>query len=349
MGSLTKGLLATLLIVSTLTLGACQEQKQSSVKAEQSKISQTNQTKTAQNQNDTTITPDGWVVADNETFIPVVDKLGKHLRQARQDYLKGDNVAAAVAMREGSAFLKQELPQADSKGKTVLDKASEELMKNAALVESDEIDSVKQLDQVFAKAYQADIEHLWIVADEQEWIPIIEMPQQHWQTAKKNYLAKDNQAAAKEVRKGAVFLNLEANRTTDKNIKLNLLNSAENLEQLAKNIKEGKVSDVDMLNRAFAKGQLAMGQFYESQAKNSESQGELTTAGKEIIGAFHHLQAANTWLNGDQANLEIAQKEIQAVKDSIGSPNEALSRNLSSAIATVREQITNLNQNLAQS
>jgi hypothetical protein len=36
-------------------------------------------------------------------------------------------------------------------------------------------------------------------------------------------------------------------------------------------------------------------------------------------------------------------------RDSIGSPNEALSRNLSNAIATVQEQITNLNQDLAQS
>jgi hypothetical protein len=348
MSTSTKGLLATLLIVSTLIIGACQEQKQSSVQAEQPKISQNNQTQAAQNQNDT-ITPDGWVVADNETFIPVVDKLGEHLRQARQDYLQGDNVAAAAAMREGSTFLKQELPQADSKGKTALNKASEALMKNAALVESDEIASVKELDQVFAKAYQADIEHLWIVADEQEWTPIIEMPQQHWQTAREDYLAQDNLAAAREVRKGAVFLNLEANRTTDQNIKSNLLSSAENLEQLAKNIKEGKVSDVETLNQAFAKGQLAMGQFYESHAKDSESQGKLTTAGREIIGAFHHLQAANSWLNEDQANLEMAQKEIQAVKDTIGSPNEALSRNLSSAIATVSEQITNLNQNLAQS
>ncbi|MGL5834710.1 MAG: hypothetical protein ACRC1Z_15965 [Waterburya sp.] len=348
MNTLTKGLLATLLIFSTLTLGACQERKQSSVQAEQPKISQTNQTKAAQNQNDT-ITPDGWVIADQETLIPVVDKLGEHLRQARQDYLKGDNVAAALAMRKGSTFLKQELPQADSKDKTALNKASEDLIKNASLVEGDEIDSVKKLDQIFATAYQADIEHLWVVADEQEWTPIIEMPQQHWQAAQKDYLAQDNQAAAREVRKGAVFLNLEANRTTEQNIKSNLLNSAENLEQLAKNIKEGKVSGVEILNQAFAKGQLAMGQFYESQAKNSESQGKLTTAGREIIGAFHHLQAANTWLNEDRANLAIAQKEIQAVKDSIGLPNEALSRNLSSAIATVREQITNLNQNLAQS
>ncbi|WP_036477373.1 hypothetical protein [Myxosarcina sp. GI1] len=61
-----------------------------------------------------------------------------------------------------------------------------------------------------------------------------------------------------------------------------------------------------MLDRAFAQGQLAMGQFYESQAQASEFQGELATAGNEVIASFHQLQAANTWLGGDNANLQLA-------------------------------------------
>lgn len=347
----TKGLLATLIIVSALTLGACQGQKQA--QADQVKTSQTTQTKTVADKTitarDETITPDGWVVADNETFIPVVDKLGEHLSQARRDYLKGDKMAAAVAMREGSAFLKQELLQANKQGQTALDRASDDLMKNASLVESGKIDSVKDLDKVFAKAYQADTEHLWVVADEEEWIPVIEKPQQHWQAAKNYYLDKDDRAAAREIHQGIAFLKLEANRTTDKDIQSKIFNSVQNLEQLAKNVREGKVGDVKTLNRAFAGGQLAMGQFYESKAKASEAQGKLTTAGNEIIGAFHHLEAANHWLGGDKVNLEKAKTDIDAVKNSMGSPNKSLSRNLNSAIATVGEQITTSNSDLAQS
>lgn len=387
MDTSTKGLLATLIIVSTLTLGACQGQKQTPTQTDQSKTSptlnktstQTDQGKTSQTisippdgtqaktqaqtvadktiiNQDETITPDGWVVADTETFIPVVDKLGEHLSQARRDYLKGDNIKAAVAMRKGSAFLKQELPQANKQGQTALKQASDDLMKNASLVESGEIDSVKDLDKVFAKAYQADTEHLWLVADQEDWIPVIEMPQQHWQAAKDYYLDKDNQSAAREIHQGIAFLNLEANRTTDKDIKSQIFNSVQNLEQLAKNVQAGKVNNVETLNRAFAGGQLALGQFYESQAQASESQGELVTAGNEIIAAFHHLQAANNWLGGDKVNLEQTLADIDAVRDNLGSPNEALSRNLSpaisstsSAIATVGEQITTLNGNLAQS
>lgn len=348
----TKGLLATLIIASTLTLGACQRQKQTQAPAEQPKVSQTTQNKATpvkavQSQQE--IAPDGWLIIDNETFIPVVDKLGEHLSQARRDYLKGDNAAAAVRMREGAAFLKQELSQASTEGQAALNKASEDLMKNASLVESGKIDSVKDLDKIFTEAYQADTEQLWIVADEQDWIPIVEMPQQHWQTAREDFLNKDNQAAATEVRKGIAFLNLEANRTDDKNIKTNISNSAQNLEQLAKDIQDGKVSNVKVLDRAFARGQLAMSQFYESQAKESESQGELVTAGNEVIAAFHHLQAANTWLDKDESSLQAAQAEINRVKDSMRSPNEAQSRNLSKAILTIDKQITNLNQNITKS
>ena len=348
----TKGLLATLIIASTLTLGACQGQKQTQAEAEQPKVSQTTQDKATPvnaTNSQAEIAPDGWLIVNNKTFIPVVDKLGEHLYQARQAYLKGDNEAAAVAMREGSAFLKQELPQADKQGQPALKQASDDLMKNASLVQMGEINSVKDLDKVFAKAYQADTENLWIVADEQDWIPVVEMPQQHWQQAKEEFLNKDNKAAAIDIRKGVAFLNLEANRATDQNIKTNISNSVQNLEQLAKNIQDGKVSDVEQLNRAFAKGQLAMGQFYESQAKASESRGELTTAGNEIIAAFHHIQAANTWLGIDNANLQQTQTEIETVRNSLGSPNEALSRTLSSAIANISKQITNLNQNIVKS
>jgi|GEM_PF-5894695 len=352
MSTLNKRLLATFIITSTLTLGACQGQKQTKTQAGKVETSQTANTKTVSNQTvanqDENITPDGWVVVENETFIPIVDELGNKLSLARKSYLKGDNEAAAVAMREGSAFLKQEIPKADAEGKVALKKASDDLMSKASIVQMGEIDSVQDLDKIFSEAYQADIEQLWVVADEQQWIPIVEMPQQHWQQAKQDFNNKKYAAAANEVRKGTAFLNLEANRTKDQDIKADIQGSAQNLEQLAKNIKEGKVTDVAELELEFARGQVAMGQFYKSQAKDSESQGKLVIAGNEIISSFHHLQAANNWLDMDLGNIAAAQTEIDRVRDNLGSPNEALSRSLSKAIITVNEQIGKMSEDLAQ-
>lgn len=360
MRTCTKGLLVTLAIASTLTLGACQQSNQT--KAEQSQVSQaaTNKANSTKSQNQE-IAPDGWLIVDNETFIPVVNRLGEHLSQARQAYLKGDNNTAASAMRRASDLLRQEMTQANqpdqskprtftaepvmTDGQAALKQASDDLMSNASLVQRGEIDSVKDLDKIFTQVYQANTEQLWIVADEQDWIPIVEMPQQHWQTAKQKLLDGNKQLAAVEISKGIAFLTLEANRTTDKNIKSDILNTAQDLEQLANNVRDGEVSDAKMLDRAFARGQLTMSRFYENQAQASESQGELTTAGKEVIAAFEHLQAANTWLRGkDNAALKQVKTEINALRDSLSSPNEAQSRNLGKAIATVERQIVNLDR-----
>jgi hypothetical protein len=346
MVSSTKVLLVTLIITGALTLGACQQQKQARVSsAEPNQISQTTQTKPQLNPNPS-ITPDDWLVVDEERIIPVVDQLGQHLSQARQNYLKGDNAAASKEMEAGAKFLKQEIPQATKKDIAALNKASDELIKQSSLVEKGQINSIKELDQVFAEAYQADVEHLWLYVDQEKWIPIIESPQQHWQEAKKDFLNQDNLAAAIEVRKGAAFLSLEANRTTDASIKSNLLKSVKNLEQLAKEIQAGKISDVTKLDRAFAQGQIVMGRFFENKAQDSEAQGELVRAGQEIMGAFHHLQAANNWLGEDKANLEMAKTEIKAVRDNLNSPNEAQSRSLNKAIATVGQEIQLLTQKL---
>ena len=334
--------LATLIIASTLTIGGCQ-QKQDRTQAEATQVSQTSQTKS-----DDSIAPDGWVVVDEQTFIPVVDRLGEKLSLARQAYLKGDNNAAALAMREGSAFLTREMPNTSQEAQTNLKKASDELMEKASIVQMGEIDSVEELDRIFVKAYQADVQHRWLFVDESEWIPVVEMPQQHFMNAKQDFQAQDYPAVATQIRKGAEFLKLESNRTRDSDIKSNMLGAAHDLEQLAGEIKQGKVSDVDELNRGFARAQLAMGDFLTSKAKESESRGQLEVAGREIVSAFEQIKAANTWL-GQNNNLQQTQMEVNALKDSLGSSNEAMSKNLNKAATALSKQITNLDRNLAQS
>ena len=334
--------LATLIIASTLTIGGCQ-QKQDRTQAEATQVSQTSQTKS-----DDSIAPDGWVVVDEQTFIPVVDKLGEKLSLARQAYLKGDNNAAAIAMREGSAFLTQEMLNTSQEAQANLKKASDELMEKASIVQMGEIDSVEELDRIFVKAYQADVQHRWLFVDESEWIPVVEMPQQHFMTAKQDFQAQDYPAAATQILKGAELLKLESNRTRDSELKSNMLGAAHDLEQLAGEIKQGKVSDVDELDRGFARAQLAMGDFLTSKAKESESRGQLEVAGREIVSAFEQIKAANTWL-GQNNNLQQTQMEVNALKDSLGSSNEAMSRNLNKAATALSKQITNLDRNLAQS
>ena len=334
---ISKGLFATLIITSTLIVGGCQ-QKPNQARAKAAQVSQTTQTKAKAKANDN-VTPDGWVVVDEQTFIPIIDRLGEKLSQARQAYLKGDNNATAIAMQEGSTFLVREMPNTSPKARANLKKASDELMAKAAIVQTGEIDSVEELDPILVKAYQADVQHRWLFVDESEWIRVVEMPQQHFMTAKQDFLRKDYLAAATQIRKGAEFLKLESNRTRDGDLKLTMLGAAHDLEQLAEETKQSKVNDVNQLDRSFARAQLAMGEFLTSKARESESRGELETAGKELVIAFKQVKAANTWLGKNNNDLQQSQAKVNAVEDSLGSSNEAISRNLSPAVATIDKQI----------
>ena len=335
-----KGLIAALLLVSTLTVGGCQSNL---VRA-----------KTAQNQTnvqtkpDNTITPDGWLVINEETFIPIVDRLGEQLSLARQAYLKGDNIGAAIALREGATFLASQMPNTSRSAQANLNKASDELMTKASIVRIGEIDSVKELDRILIQAYQADVQHRWLFADESEWIPLIEMPQQYFMAAKQGFVSKDYSATATQILKGAELLKLESNRTRDSELKLIMLDAAHNLEGLTEEIKQGKINQVSELDRCFARAQLAVGEFLISKAQESESRGKLDTATKEIIAAYKQIQTASTWLGKDNTNLKQAQGEMNLVQSSLDTPNEVKSRKIEEDIAAINKQIALLAPELTQ-
>ena len=331
----SKGLLATLLVVSTFTIGGCQRNQV------QAKAAQTSPTKfqTKPDNSNNTITPDDWLVINEQTFIPIVDRLGEKLSFARQAYLRGDNTAAAIAMGEGSAFLVNQMPNTSQTAQANLKKASDELMAKASIVQTGEVDSVKELDRILVRAYQADVQHRWLFVNESEWIPVVEMPQQHFMTAKQGFLRQDYADTATQILKGAEFLKLESNRTRDGDLKLTMLDAAHDLEGLAEEVKQGKVNEVSKLNLSFARAQLAMGEFLTGKAQESESRGQLDTASKEVIIAFEQIQTANTWLGKDNTNLKQALAEINLVQNSLDLPNEAKSRNIEKAIATIDKQI----------
>ena len=332
----TTGLLA-IIIASTFTISGCQQKQ---VRA----IASDSQSSLARS--DDAISPNDWIVINEQTLIPVVDRLTQRLAQARRAYLEGDNNASAIAMREGSTFLTQEMSNTSATARDNLKKASDELMEKASMVQMGEIDSVEDLDSILIKAYQADVQHRWLFVDESEWMPVVEMPQQHFITAKQDFLRNNYPETATQIKKGAEFLKLESNRTRDSELKSTMLGAAEDLEQLAEEVKQGKINDIAQLNQSFARAQLAMGEFLTSKAKESESRGQLEIASREIVSAFERVKAANTLLHKDRQNLRQTQTDIEVLQDSLGSTNEAMSENISRAANALSEQITDLDRNL---
>jgi serine protease Do len=78
-----------------------------------------------------------------------------HFRKARESFLQNDSRAAASEIREAAADLKSEADQAGEKGGEILRGSIRELEELAEAVKKGTVHSVQQLDEVFAKAYQA--------------------------------------------------------------------------------------------------------------------------------------------------------------------------------------------------
>jgi serine protease Do len=79
----------------------------------------------------------------------------RHFRKARTSFLENDSQGAASEIRKGAADLKSEADQTAGKGREILQASIQELEKLAEDVKQGTVDSVKKLDEAFARAYDA--------------------------------------------------------------------------------------------------------------------------------------------------------------------------------------------------
>lgn len=277
-------------------------------------------------------------IEDREILIPVIDELGQHLRAARLNFLEQDNKGAADEINQAATFLEGESHQVALEEKAPVNKAIARLRNIASEVESGKIKSVKELDPSFVQAYQADTAHLWILLDEQSWFPVIEKSNQHWGLAKEDFLNQDYSKAAQEMRKGTAFLSLEAHRASGE-VKSSLLASVREIDQLAKQVEQGQVQNVKLLDDAFAQGHFTASRFYDAKAQQAMSDNELVRVGYDLKAAAHHLEVGATWISQEQAtDLKTALKDSRLVAEQLIEGKQPETSQINHAIALLNEQ-----------
>ncbi|MGB7415370.1 MAG: hypothetical protein WA902_14280 [Thermosynechococcaceae cyanobacterium] len=281
-----------LLLVTALSLGACQKSEPTPA-SPPSATPQAAATQTDPGALDSST--DEWVETETTEIIPVVDALGQHLHQARLSFEKQDNQKAAVQIKQAAAFLIKEKGRASLEGQSNIDEAVEDLNAFADMVKDGKITSIKALDPVFAQAYQADIENLWVVATEEQWVPIVEKSEYYWRSAHDAFIVDDNLDAAKDIHKGVAFLKLRSHhfRGAEKQA---LMESANTLQTLAEQVQKGEVKDVAVLDKAFAKEHLMVAKADASQAGQDVTGQKTKEAGYALKAAAHNLEAAAKWV-----------------------------------------------------
>lgn len=233
-----------------------------------------------------------WIVLEDTTYIPVLDDFGRSLLDARANFVKKDNKAAASDLRKSAEILKREEPAASRSSQESSATAAGALNRLADSIDKGEVRSVKQVDAIINNAYKADTERDWIVVN--EWAAYPDEPDQHFRRASDNFAKKDYRAAAAEIRKGVAFLRLEAGRATADG-KAALQSSAQELSQLADKVEKGAVRDASELNQPFAKANHALAQAHYRNASESWARKAVDATGYELKAAASDVEKAFAW------------------------------------------------------
>ena len=229
-------------------------------------------------------TTDDWLVVEETTFIPAIDDVSRKMLDARRAFLKKDNKTASEDIRQCAIILSGESSSASVESQKRIQTATKELNQLATELDSNKISSVKQVDAVFVKAHDVDIDQRWAVADETMWYPYVEEPDQHFHNAHDAFLNRKFKDTAEEIRKGEAFVKMEEVRASG-DAKRSLDASTRELSQLADKTSKGEIKDVKSLDNVFARAEYALALSHRAKAAEGWASKDQTKVGYELRAA----------------------------------------------------------------
>jgi hypothetical protein len=145
-----------------------------------------------------------------------------------------------------------------------------------------------------------------VSVDEKALDSLVGEAEHYFHQAREDFFKKNMKAAADEMRKGAAFMKLEAGRATEAG-KKPLMDSIQELEELADSVEKGTVTSTSELGHAFARAHTALATHYRLKAAESWATKETSKAGKALKAAALHLEYSAAW---GSVKLETGTKEV---------------------------------------
>ncbi|MCB0153148.1 MAG: hypothetical protein KDF65_00025 [Anaerolineae bacterium] len=238
-------------------------------------------------------TSDEWVVADGDFFVPVINELGQHLKVARESFLAKDYPTTATEIRAAAQILQEEEVKPEAKSVVEAQStAGQALLDLADKVEQgQEVSEVRQLDTVFAQAYEADTEQRIVHATTEEMSAFVDKVGEHFDQAINALQSQDNQRAAAEIRKASAFINLDAVRASEP-AKTALQTAMADLNAVAVQLEDNQALTATELEMAFAQAHHALANYHQARAVEAQANNDPIELGYELKTTASHLQQA---------------------------------------------------------
>lgn len=150
----------------------------------------------------------------------------------------------------------------------------------------------------------------WIVLEEDFWVPLAHEPGTYFHRAHEEYLMKDYDLAAIDLRQASAFLRLQARRSTYAEHSSALYAAANRLSNLARKVEKREVKSAAQLDREFARAHYALAEHDYAMAKESWSKKRPYTTGYNLNAAVFNLESGYSW-----ANAEMGKRGFNALAD----------------------------------
>ena len=274
-------------------------------------------------------TYDEWlIVPEQNLYLPVIDELGRNLRDADTAVGNHEPRVAAAALRRASTYMRS-LPTVDTKGRAALEQNARALDALAHELDRKVIEPRRLVD-AYRRAYETEVASYWAHVGDDQWRRISRRSSRHLERAVTEF-PTDPRAAADDLRKAEAYLRLDESRHSTF-----LLRRAERkLTQLADRIDRGEVHDVTSVEDAAADGEHALAQMHYEEALMAWKDRKEAVAKRELRETADHLRRA----------AQRANAELKAAADSLEHETQRL---VSEAKTTWSETAKRVEQDLKE-
>jgi hypothetical protein len=135
----------------------------------------------------------------------------------------------------------------------------------------------------------------WIVLEEDFWTPLTHEPGTYFHRAHEEFLKKDYDLAAIDLRQAAAYLRLQARRSTYTEHSSALYAAANRLSNLAASVEKKDVKSPGQLDREFARAHCALAEHDYTMAKESWNKKRPYTTGYNLNAAAFNLESGYSW------------------------------------------------------
>lgn len=236
--------------------------------------------------------PEGWIVLEDNTWVPVRDSFTSQLQRARAAFESNDRQTASRRFHQAAALLRQDQPSLSPYNRERLDEACQDLDRLGSMVERGEMRRRGSTDPILARVCEIDTTNRWPSAPIQVWLPLAGKPEEHFQECQADISRGEWGAAAAEIRKAFGFMRLDAGRSTFEGRML-INESIHALGEAVKRFENSHEVDSGALDSVFGKSEEALARAHQLNAVEAWAKGRAELTGAELQSAAMNLENAS--------------------------------------------------------